>query len=430
MAGLIGIRREDKNIWERRVPLTPFHVEQLFRHYSIQTVLQPFDRRAFSDEEYAKVGARIEEDLNDCPIILAVKEIPPDFLLKDKTYLFFSHTIKGQESNMPMLRRLIKLNCSLIDYESIRNHEGRRKVFFGRFAGLAGMIDAFHVLGKRLEALGYETFFSTIKPAYEYHDLAEVKAAISDLGEKITADQLPDFSHPFVVGFAGYGNVSRGAQEIFDLLPHKEIKPKELPGLQYNNETLFYKVIFKEKDLVRPIDVDVDFSLHDYYCYPKRYYSVFERYLPHITLLVNGIYWDERYPRLVTKSFLQQNADASRLLLIADIGCDINGAIEITEKTTEPDHPAFIYNPKTDTIQDGTGGEGIVNIAVDNLPAELPRDASIEFSNALFPYIYDIVNCDFSKPFKSCDLNNDLKNAVIVYKGQLTPNYDYLKRYL
>ena len=153
MAGLLGIRREDKNIWERRVPLSPEHLKRLKDEHDIDACLQPFPDRAFSDKEYRQVGSRIDDDLSSCDIILAVKEIPPSLLLPDKIYLFFSHTIKGQSFNMPMLQQLVNLKSTLIDYECITDENGKRLVFFGRFAGLAGMLDGLYALGQRYHSL-------------------------------------------------------------------------------------------------------------------------------------------------------------------------------------------------------------------------------------------------------------------------------------
>jgi len=137
----IGIRREDKNPWERRVPLIPTHVRELIHQHSLEIWLQPSVIRIFPDKDYIKEGAKIAEDLSRCSIILAVKEIPLDFFEKEKVYLFFSHTTKGQTHNMSMLKRMIEQKCTLLDYEKIVDKEGFRLVLFGRHAGLAGMID-------------------------------------------------------------------------------------------------------------------------------------------------------------------------------------------------------------------------------------------------------------------------------------------------
>ena len=426
----IGIRREDKNKWEVRVPIIPEAVKKIKNEWGIDVVVQPFPKRAYSDDEYLLDGALIDEDLSNCKTIIAVKEIPVDLLLPKKTYMFFSHTIKGQKYNMPLLKKIINLKSTLIDYECIKNDKGQRLVFFGRFAGLAGMIDSLNGIGKRLKILGNETVFLKIKPTYEYKNLEEAKEAVKKIGEAITKEGIDHLNKPLVFGFAGYGNVSKGAQEIFDCLPFKEIKADDLKNLPVEGKNKFvYKVVFAEKDLVETIDSNNEFDLQDYFKNPEKYKSKFERYLPNLTFLINAIYWDEKYPRLVSKEFLKNNKKID-LILINDISCDIDGAIEITKKSTKPDEPAYVYNPENDSFIMGYEGDGIVNMAVDNLPCELPRDASDTFSNALLPFIGDIANNDFTDSFENLKLCDEIKNAIILLNGEFTPNYRYMEKYL
>ncbi len=430
MQKLIGIRREDKNIWEKRVPLIPEHIKELNENYSIKTILQPFAERAFSNEKYIDAGAKIDEDLSACPVILAVKEIPIDLIMRKKIYLFFSHTIKGQSYNMPLLKKFIESKSTLIDYECIANEQGRRLVFFGKYAGLAGMIDTLYGLGRRFQSLGFDTPFLDVKPAYEYEDLNEAKDIILKVGDNIKKIGLPDELIPVVVGFAGYGNVSQGAQEIFDLLPHKELQPEQLGSVNKIRSNILYKTVFKEEHMVEPVDPNDEFALNDYFQNPEKYRSKFDQYLDKITVLVNAIYWNEKYPRFLTKKYFKEQLDSIKLKVVSDITCDINGAVEFTEKATESDNPAFVYNPKTGEIKDGFDGEGILDIAVDNLPAELPRDASRAFSNSLYPFINGILKADIDIPFEKSNLPSEIKRAVIVYKGELTKSFTYLTNYL
>lgn len=428
MKKIIGIRREDKNIWERRVPLIPDHVKILKEENGIETIIQPFERRAFSNTEFENAGVTLQEDLSECPTVFAVKEIPIKLLQKEKTYIFFSHTIKGQDYNMPLLQKLMELRCTLIDYELIANEQGKRLVFFGKYAGLAGMIGALHGYGKRLKSLGYESPFLKIKPAYEYTTVEKAKEQIFAVGEEIKDIGLPKSKLPIVFGFLGYGNVSHGAQEIFDLLPHKTVSPEELP-IQNASTKVIYKVVFKEDHMVKPKDPTKDFNLQDYFDNPKNYKSIFEKYIPNLSLIVNAIYWTEDSPRFLTKEFFKSNAD-SKLDVVCDITCDIDGAVEFTVKSTVSDNPAYVYNPKDDAIKDGYDGEGIVNIAVDNLPTELPRNSSIEFSSALYQFVPGIVNANLEKPFKEADFPPEIKRAIILYKGELTEKFKYLEEFL
>jgi alpha-aminoadipic semialdehyde synthase len=432
----IGIRREDKNKWERRVPLIPEHVKDLIDGHAIDVTLQPSPSRVFADREYIQAGANIGEDLSGCPIIFAVKEIPSHLFQPKKTYVFFSHVIKGQKHNMPMLRRMMELGCNLIDYEKVADEMGRRLIFFGRHAGLAGMIDTLWALGRRLTWEGIHNPFTQIQNAYKYESLAEAKKSISRAGEKIKKDGLPEPLTPLVFGVTGYGHVSSGAQEILDLLPFEQKGPEEILSLVQQSSfsrNHIYKVVFKEEHLVEPVLPEDDFDLNDYYDHPEKYRSGFENYIPHLTVLVNCIYWDERYPRLVTKRFLKKLFDEEkkpRLRIIGDISCDVGGSIECTVKETSPDNPVYVYNPREEQITDGHEGEGVVILAVDNLPCEISREASLDFSRVLKPFIPQIAKADFSVDFDRCALPASIKKAVIVYHGKLTPDYHHIQGFL
>jgi len=378
----------------------------------------------------------VQEDLSSCSVIFGVKEMPASFFEPGKVYAFFSHTIKGQKYNMPMLKRLMSLGCYLIDYEKIVDKNGRRLLFFGRYAGLAGMIDSLWALSKRLEWEGISNPFSPVQQTFQYHSLEEAKEAVAIVGERIKEKGLPLSLTPLVCGFAGYGHVSRGAQEIFDLLPYKETTPAELTSLfkkEKSSRNYLYKVVFKEEDMVDPVSKESIFSLQDYYDHPEKYKSKFEAYLPYITLLINAIFWTSRYPRLITKKGLKnlfEREQIPHLRLIGDITCDIEGAIECTVHTTQPDNPVFTYNPLEDRAVDGYQGTGVVVLAVDNLPCELPRSSSVDFGNTLAKLVPDILRADFSTDFAHCELPPSIKNSVILYNGKLTPQYEYLKKYL
>ena len=429
----IGIRREDKNKWERRVPLIPEHVKEFKEKYGVETVIQPSKIRVYSDDEYSDVGAVVKEDMSTCPIVFAVKEIPIHLFEKNKAYVFFSHTTKGQKYNMPMLKKMMDLGCTLIDYEKIVNERGFRLVFFGRYAGLAGMVDTLWAFGQRLKSKGIDSPFNEIKQTINYQNhLPEIKEHLSEIGKKIEQNGIPKSITPVIVGFAGYGNVSKGAQEILDVLPVEVISPDEINKVYENpSDSCVYKVVFKEEDMVEPISSDDIFELQDYYKHPEKYRSVFEKYIPDLTILMNCIYWDAKYPRLVAKDFLKQNySDQFRLQVIGDISVDINGAIEFTEKSTEPDIPVYVYDPQTDTITDGCSGDGVAIMAVDNLPCELPRESSHEFSDSLYKFVPEIAKADFTGGFDSCKLPPEIKNAVILYRGKLTPEYQYINRFL
>ena len=436
MTALIGIRREDKSEWERRVPVTPQDASELQQEHGIQVVVQKSPTRAFTDDEFAQAGITTQDDLSSCPVILGIKEVPKEQLEPDKAYVFFAHVIKGQPYNMPMLRRLLELGCTLIDYERVVDEKNRRLIFFGWHAGVAGMIDTLWTLGQRLSWQGIANPFAMLRQTLEYKDLEEAKAALELVRARIESEGLPEELAPLTVGIAGYGNVSRGAQEILDLLPTIDVEPEELGAIATSTDFSrhhIYKAVFKEWHMVEPAAAGQPFQLQDYYDHPEKYKGVFEQYVPNLDVLVNAIYWTERYPRLVTKAYLRElfrGQETPRLRVIGDISCDVEGAIECTVKSTEPGTPVYIYNPVTGGASDGHEGLGIAIMAVDILPAELPREASTDFSRVLKPFIPAMARCDLSAPFEDCDLPPEIKRAVIAYQGQLTPDYQYIQEYL
>ena len=432
MGHCVGIRREDKSIWERRVPLIPDHVPFL-RELGIDVVVQPSDTRVFKENEYLSSGATIAEDLSKCPVVFAVKEIPTPFFQKGGTYVFFSHTIKGQPHNMPMLKRLMELGCNLIDYERVVDDHNRRLVFFGWHAGVAGMVETLAAYGKRLASEGIASPFQALKQPVEYTSIHEAKTVLEVVRQWIETDGLPDEIVPLVVGVTGYGNVSKGAQEMLDILPVKEVPPSELktlnscsPGAKHS----VFKVVFKEEDIVVPKRRDDPFALQDYYDHPEKYEGIFEMYLPYLSVLVNCIFWTPRYPRLLTKEYLRTKWQGTNLRAVGDISCDIDGSIEATAKVTDPSNPTFVWDPATDKVVDGWEGGGPVIMAIDFLPAELPRDASVYFSNVLKEFVPAIALADYSVEFESLALPEPIKRALVLHRGKLTPDYRYLEKFL
>ncbi len=360
--------------------------------------------------------------------------MPRSFFLAKKTYVFFSHTIKGQKANMPMLNRLRSLGCHLVDYEKVINNEGKRLLFFGRYAGIAGMMETFHAFGKKLALQGVDNPFSSIEPAYRYGSVHDIENAVRSAGEAIRRKKIHPSLVPMIFGFTGYGHVSLGAQEIFDLLPVIEISPDQLlQGSPLLRSDAVYKVVFKEEHMVRSTRSGRLFNLEEYYAHPENFCSVFESYLPFLSVLINAIFWTPSYPRLVTRKALKklfESEPVPRLRVIGDITCDIDGSVECTVKTTTPDNPVFVYDPIKDLIREGLEGRGVVVMAVDNLPCELPAESSLQFGNALLPFVPEIVKADYTLPFDRLDLSPCIKNALIVYQGRLAPEYMYLEKHL
>ena len=432
-----GIRREDKNRWEARIPLTPRDAAGLIKRHPLDFAVQPSPIRVFKDEEYRRAGIEVKESLADCPAVFAVKEIPKEFFLEGRAYMFFSHTTKGQSYNMAMLRRLMELKCHLIDYEGVTDEKGRRLIFFGRHAGLAGMVDTLWALGRRLAWEGVEPNpFAALRPAHSYPSLAAVKEAIHrTAGAAIVRGELPAELCPMVFGFAGYGHVSQGAQEILDLLPVVEVEPGDLPSLAARgapSRSRVYKTVFREEHMVSPASPGGVFDLEDYYRRPERYRPAFNEHLPWLTVLMNCIFWTEKYPRLVTREEIAElfASAAPRLRVVGDISCDVEGAVEFLVKTTESDNPVFVYEPATGEAVDGVAGRGPVVLAVDNLPCELPLESSEHFSRSLAPFVFPVVSADYTVPFDRLDLPEAVKKALILHRGELTPRYAYMEKYI
>jgi alpha-aminoadipic semialdehyde synthase len=433
----IGIRREDINKWEKRVPLIPSHVHELVTKHPIEIVVQPSPIRVFTDRDYRIFGIPVNEDLSPCSIVLALKEIPLERIEVDKVYVFFSHTAKGQTHNMPMLKKMMEKGCTIIDYEKMVNGNGQRVLFFGNYAGHAGMVDTLWALGRRLAVEGIANPFTLLHPTHHYQNLVDAKEAVAKVALKISREGLPSGLGPLVVGFFGYGYVSQGAQEVFNILPVETVRPRELPrlfesGKQVSPRTI-YKVVFKEEDMVEPVDPGRPFDLQDYYQNPQSYKPVIEEFVPYLTAIVNGIFWTPKYPRFVTKTFLKRLYGAGgqpRLRVIGDITCDIDGSIECTVEATDPENPVYVYDPFRDQATLGFEGTGPVVLAVYNLPAELPLEASTYFSGILKEHVPAIAQGNYKGSFADCGLPVVIRRAVVLYRGELAPDYTYLRNFV
>lgn len=431
----VGIRLEDKYVMEKRVPLVPHDVKRLIKNDNISFIIEKSEKRVFKESEYAKVGAEISENLDDAQIIFGVKEMPIDFFVENKTYLFFSHTIKGQDYNMPLLKQMVEKKVNLIEYEKITDENGKRLIFFGHYAGLAGMINSFWAFGQRCKNRGKENPFSGLKQSHLYSSLGEAKKALSDVAEIIRKEGIDSGIAPLTIGITGYGNVSKGAQEIIDLFDNKEITPEELLELRnsnnFDNKTI-YKVIFKEHHISRPKNEGDEFELQHYYNHPEEYENNLEQYVPELSILMNCMYWEPQYPRIITKDFLEElySNPKNKLCVIGDVTCDPDGSIEATHMGTYIEDPVFVYNPFTRKPTMGFDGEGLLIMAVDILPSELPREASEGFSEALSPFVKDLVNTNFNDSFEELTLPAPLKRALILHNGEFTPEYKYMEDFL
>jgi len=316
----IGIRRENKGNWEGRVPLIPQDISILMRETGVKFIIQPCTRRAIRDEEFIRAGATVSEDLDSCDLVIGVKEIPIEQIKEGKSYLCFSHTHKGQSQNMPFLKRAIDKKITLLDYELLRDEKtGERLVAYGQYAGIAGMIDCLHGLGYRLLLKGFRTPFVNIAPANNYLNLDEAIRAITLVGKDISKYGLNCPSSPLVFCFTGDGNVSKGARSIFNLLPHVMIKPDDsIPPA--STAPIIGMVCKAEHYMIDPDTgkFDPEMFSRD----PFKLKGIFaEKIGKNINVLINGIYWESKYPRVLSNQDAKSLSD--RIYSIADISCDI-----------------------------------------------------------------------------------------------------------
>ncbi|TPX57572.1 hypothetical protein PhCBS80983_g03736 [Powellomyces hirtus] len=406
----------------------PEHVERLVKEAGAKVYVQPSTKRVVPDEKYQLAGATITQDLSVADVIVGVKEVPIDQLIADKTYMFFSHTHKGQKYNMPLLQAILDKRIRLIDYELLTNEHSRRLVQFSRFAGYAGLIDSMHGLGHRLLALGYGNPFLAIGMSYMYRTLADARLDVTRTGQVIMDDGLPRQMGPMSFVFTGDGEVARGAMHVFKCLPHEWVSPAELKDLyktqSWDNHKVYGCQVTARDYLVRKDGWK--FDREHYLEHPDQYMSIFhEKIAPYASVLVNGIFWDSRFPRLLTNDQATQLAVDNRLrmLSIADISCDINGSLEFMSHSTTIDDPYFMYDPVTRKTHHNMEGKGVQIMSIDNLPTELPLEASEYFSNALFPFVNQLVAGNFEHPV--------LKRATIATReGTLAPGRKRLEAVL
>nr|XP_009919626.1 PREDICTED: alpha-aminoadipic semialdehyde synthase, mitochondrial isoform X3 [Haliaeetus albicilla] len=399
---VLAIRREDVNAWERRAPLAPKHVKELTQ-MGYKVLVQPSNRRAIHEKDYVKAGGIIQEDISEASLILGVKRPPEDKLIPKKNYAFFSHTIKAQEANMPLLDEILRQEIRLIDYEKMVDHKGMRVVAFGKWAGVAGMINILHGLGLRFLALGHHTPFMHIGMAHNYRNSSQAVQAVRDAGYEISLGLMPKSVGPLTFVFTGTGNVSKGAQEMFNALPCEFVEPHELKEVSRSGDLrkVYGTVLSRHHHLVRKCDGlydPVDYDKH-----PELYTSRFNTDVaPYTTCLINGIYWEQHTPRLLSRQ------DAQKLLVPVRSAAGATGGC-----------PELPHNVE---------GSGILMCSIDNLPAQLPIEATEYFGDMLFPYIEEMLLSEGSEPLESQKYSSVVRDAVIASNGSLTAKYEYIQK--
>ena len=423
---VLGVRREDKSRWERRTPLIPWDVAALVRA-GHEVHVQASPNRCFSDEEFRQAGASVVPTLDRADVVLGIKEIPLHELRPGKSYFFFSHTIKGQPHNMPMLRRMLDLGCSLLDYELVTDDAGIRTIAFGRHAGLAGAVDTLWLLGKRLAWEGIDSPFTEIAQTVEYGDLEHACAAVERVAEQIRRHGLPREISPLVIAVTGEGGkVWGGAMEILDLLPSRRVRAADLASAVASADGMEVLVVsYAPGDLVEPVASGATYTWDDYLAHPESYRARFGRDLPLLSAVIHGIFWREGFPRFILREDVARLfADSSRpkLRIVSDISCDLGGSDECLVKATDPGNPAYVYDPGTGAATDGWEGRGPVVLAVEILPAELPVDASRHFSRVLSPLVPHLLSDGASSHPDA--LPPSLRRCMMAHRGRLLHPWD------
>ncbi|XP_060633718.2 alpha-aminoadipic semialdehyde synthase, mitochondrial [Anolis sagrei] len=440
---VLAIRREDVNAWERRAPLAPRHVK-LLTNLGYKVLVQPSNRRSIHEKDYIKAGGIIQEDISQACLIVGVKRPPDGKLIPKKNYAFFSHTIKAQEANMPLLDEILSKNIRLIDYEKMVDHRGVRVVAFGKWAGVAGMINILHGMGLRFLALGHHTPFMHLGMAHNYRNSSQAVQAVRDAGYEISLGLMPKSLGPITFVFTGTGNVSKGAQEMFNALPCEFVEPHELKEVSRTGDLrkVYGTVLSRHHHLVRKSDGVYDPVEYDKH--PELYTSRFNTDIaPYATCIINGIYWEQDTPRLLSRQDAQRlltplrpSATATegcpelphKLVAICDISADTEGSIEFMTECTTIDNPFCMYDADQHIIHDSVEGSGILMCSIDNLPAQLPIEATECFGDMLFPYIEEMLLSDASEPLESQNYSPVVRDAVIASNGLLTDKFKYIQK--
>lgn len=395
----IGIIREGKVPPDSRVPLTPEQCAQLIKERQLDIVVQPAQGRCFPDEAYRTLNIPMSEDLSDCDVLMGVKEVPIELLIPNKTYFFFSHTIKEQAYNRKLLQAIIEKNIRLLDYEVLKDERGRRLIAFGKFAGMVGAHNGIMTYGSR-------TGLYSLDRMKDFHDYAAAVEAYKSM-------QLP----PLRIVLTGTGRVGQGAALVLDDMGIKKVSPKEY--LENNFEYPVYTQLVCE-DYARRKD-GTPFDKKTFYNHPNLFESSFEPYSVISDVMINGIYWDNHAPAFFTLEDMR--GDQFNIQVIADVTCDIApvASIPSTIKASTIADPVFGFNPHTESEEEPYQEEVIDMMTIDNLPNELPRDASKSFGEQFISNILDELLATESQV---------IEGATVTENGKLGLHFGYLENYL
>jgi alanine dehydrogenase len=396
----IGVIRETKNPPDKRVPLSPEKCAKLKQNFpEIELVVQSSNIRAFKDEEYSELGVNIVQDVSDCDVLLGVKEVKKEELIPNKTYFFFSHTIKEQPYNRDLLQKMLALKIKMIDYEALTYPKNGRILGFGRYAGIVGAYNAFL-------AFGIKSNSYNLKPANECHDYKELKQELKKV-------KLPN---DYKIIISGDGRVGKGAEEIIHAIGIYEVSPLDFLT-STRNEPIYTQLSIKEYNKRKDGQL---FTKDDFYTNPELFESNFKRFSDIGDMYIACHYWDANAPFVFSREDIK--ADSFKLKIVADISCDIDGPVASTLRPSTIDEPLYGYDPKTESEVDFMNENAIGVMAVDNLPCELPRDASEDFGNELLTKVLPSIIGE--------DSDTIIERASICENGKLTSYYSYLQDYL
>lgn len=394
----IGILKETKTPQDNRVPLTPSQCAILKEENpEMEIYVQSCTYRCYTDDEYRYQGIEVKEDLSDCDVLLGVKEIPVEYLIPNKTYFIFSHVIKKQPHNKKLLQAVLEKNIRLIDWETLTDEKGKRLIAFGRWAGIVGAYHAIRMIGLRAK-----TF--VIKPMSECHNFKEAQQEFS----KINFPKLK-------IVLTGTGRVSNGAAFLLNLLHIKKVSPY---NFCYNE---FEEIVFTQLtsgDMYHKEGAE-KFDRDDFHAHPELYKSNFYPFTKTSDILINGVYWDKRIPGFFSKEQMKEKDFCIKQ--IADITCDVApSSVPSTLQTSTIEKPYYGYDVQQEKIIEPFLENGIDVMAIDNLPNELPRDASEDFGNMLMSRILP----ELKKPDSKI-----IYRATIALNGKLNEPYVYLSEY-
>lgn len=396
----IGVIREGKVPPDSRVPLVPNQCAQIMKDFDVEIVVQPSPIRIFKDEEYTAAGVTLQEDLSDCDLLLGVKEVRKQDLLANKRYCFFSHTIKEQPYNRNLLLKILEKNIHLLDYEVFTDENHKRLIAFGYFAGIVGAHNGIWTYGQRTKSF-------SLKRMNQYFDYA---AAVEDY-KKL---ELPAIK----VVLTGTGRVSSGSAKVLEDMGIERVSPQDFLTKEYSH-AVFTQL--KSTDYVRPKDGSEFTSSKQFYDNPTDFESNFEAYTKVAHMMINGIFWDNDAPAFFTRE--QMATPDFKIEVIADVTCDIApvASIPATIKASTIADPVFGYDPTTGEEVAPYQLDKIDMMTIDNLPSELPRDASASFGNQFIEHILP----EFFK-----ENSGVIERASVAVDGELGPHFAYLEDYV